>query len=147
MEKEFAAIQQAIADATVLIHFDPNNPGTIETDASLKGIGAVQIQEGKPARFLSKSLTKTEADYSNIEGEMLAIAFACERLHLNIFGQELTIHTDHKPLQHIFQKPISLAPPRLQIMLLPLRRYEVKVKYDGSDGVFIPDTSSRLMKE
>ena len=56
------------------------------TDASLKGLGTVLIQEGKPVRFLNKSLTKTEADYSNIEREMLAILFACERLHLYIFG-------------------------------------------------------------
>ena len=76
---------------------------TIETDASLKGFGTVLIQEGKPVRFLSKSLTKTEADYSNIEREMLAIVFACEQLHLQIFCQEVTIHTDHKALQHIFQ--------------------------------------------
>ena len=45
--------------------------------------------------FLSKSLTKTEADYSNIEREMLAILFACERLYLYIFGREAS--ADWKP--------------------------------------------------
>ena len=146
MDSEFAAIQQAIAEATVLIHFDPNKQVIIETDASLKGLVAVLIQEGKPVRFLSKSLTKTEADYSNIEREMLAILFACERLHLYIFCREVTIHTDHRPLQHIFQKPVSLAPPRLQRLLLWLRRYDVKVKYVGSKSVLLADTLSRLIE-
>ena len=78
MDSDFFAMQQAIAEATVLIHFDPTKQVVIETDASLKGLGAVLLQEGNPVRFLSKSLTKTEADYSNIEREMLAILFACE---------------------------------------------------------------------
>ena len=145
MEKEFVAIQQAIADATVLIHFDPNKPGTIETDAYLKGLGAALIQEGKPIRVLSKSLTKTEADYSNIEREMLAMVSDCERLHLYVFGHEVTIHADRKLLQHTLEKPISLAPPRLQRILLRLRRYEVKVKYVGTKGVLLADTLSRLI--
>ena len=63
---------------------------------------------------------------------MLAIVFACERLHLYIFGQEVTINTDHKPMQHIG-------------MLLWLRRYEIKVQYVGNKGVLLSDTLSRLI--
>ena len=37
MDSEFVAIQQAIAEATVLIRFDPNKQVIIDTDASLKG--------------------------------------------------------------------------------------------------------------
>ena len=77
---------------------------------------------------------------------MLTILLACERLHLYIFGREVTVHTDDRPLQHIFQKPISLAPPRLQRMLLWLRRYDVKVKYVASKSVSLADTLSRLIE-
>ena len=146
MQQEFNTVTKAIADAVQLIHFDPNKPVTIETDASLKGLGAVLIQNGKPVKFLSKSLTPAESDYSNIERELLAVLFACEKLHVYIFGRPVTINTDHKPLQAIFQKPISLAPARLQRMLLRLRMYDLQVKYVGAKSVLLADTLSRLVR-
>ena len=48
MQKELDAIKEDIASAVKLIHYDPNKPAVIETDASLKGLGAVLIQDGKP---------------------------------------------------------------------------------------------------
>ena len=41
MQKELNIIKNDIATGVELIHYDPNKPATIETDASLKGIGAV----------------------------------------------------------------------------------------------------------
>ena len=146
MQREFDIIKQAIADATALSHFDTGKHVTIETDASLKGLGAVLLQDGKPVKFLSKSLTKTEADYSNIERELLAVLFACEKLHIYVFGRTVTVHTDHKPLEAIFRKPISLAPARLQRMLLRLRMYDLDVKYVGAKSVLLADTLSRLVQ-
>lgn len=146
MQVEFEAVKTAIANTVALSHFNPSKPAIIETDASLKGLGAVLIQEGKPIRFLSKSLTQTEADYSNIERELLAILFACERLHQYTFGRMVTIHTDHKPLESVFKKPISLSPTRLQRMLLRLRTYDLNVKYVGSKSVLLADTLSRLVR-
>jgi hypothetical protein len=67
MQKDFDCIKQDIASATNLVHYDPNKPAIIETDASVKGLGAVLIQDSKPVRFLSKSLTSAEANYANIE--------------------------------------------------------------------------------
>ena len=146
MQQEFETIKRAIARAIQLVHFDTQKAVVIETDASMKGLGAVLHQDGKPVKFLSKSLTSTESDYSNIERELLAVLFACEKLHTYIFGRPATIHTDHKPLQSIMQKPISLAPPRLQRMLLRLRMYDLQVKYVGAKSVLLTDTLSRLVQ-
>ena len=96
--------------------------------------------------FLSKALTPAEANYTNIERELLAILFACEKLHRYTFGRKITVHTDHKPLQAIFQKPVSLAPPRLQRMLLRLSKYDIQVKYVGSKRVLLADTLSWLVQ-
>ena len=145
MQKEFEEIKAVISSAMSLTHFDPNKPAVIETDASLKGLGAVLIQENKPVKFLSKSLTQAESGYSNIERELLAVLFACERLHTYVYGREVTIHTDHKPLEAIFLKPISLAPARLQRMLIRLRMYTLNVKYVGAKSVLVADTLSRLV--
>ena len=83
-------------------------------------------------------------NYSNIERELLAILFACEKLHTYTFRLEIVVHTDHRPLQTIFQKPISLAPSRLQRMLR-LSVYNVQVKYVGFKSVLFADTLSRLV--
>ena len=146
MQKELDTIKKDIANASKLIHYDPNKPAVIETDASQKGLGAVLIQDCKPVRFLSKALTPAETNYSNIERELLAVLFACEKLHMYTFGRKITVHTDHKPLQSIFQKPISLAPARLQRMLLRLSKYDIQVKYVGSKSVLLADTLSRLIE-
>lgn len=146
MQAEFDSIKVSISQVTTLTHFDATKPVVIETDASLKGLGVVLLQEGRPVKFLSKSLTRTESEYSNIERELLAILFACERLHVYVFGRQVTFHTDHKPLESIFKKPISLAPPRLQRMLLRLRTYDVQVKYVSAKNVLLADTLSRLIK-
>lgn len=146
MQKELDSIKGAISTTTQLVHYDSNKPIVIETDASLKGLGAVLLQNGKPVRFLSKSLTKTEMGYANIERELLAVLFACEKLHNYTFGRSVTIHTDHKPLVNIFQKPISLAPTRLQRMLLRLAKYNIDINYVSAKNVLIADTLSRLVK-
>ena len=145
MQKKCQDVKDAIAEETLLAHFDPSQPVVIETDASLKGLGAVMKQNGKPVRFMSKSLTQAESNYSNIERELLAVLFACEKLHVYIFGREVMVHTDHRPLDNIFRKPVSLAPPRLQRMLLRLSIYDVKVKYVGAKEVPLADTLSRLL--
>lgn len=43
MQKELNTIRNNITSAVELIHYDPNKPASIETDASLKGIGAALI--------------------------------------------------------------------------------------------------------
>ena len=146
MESEFLHVKQAISSAVALSHFDANKPAVIETDASLKGLGVVLCQDGRPVKFLSKSLTRAESEYSNIERELLAVLYACERLHIYTYGRTVTVHTDHKPLESIFLKPISLAPARLQRMLLRLRTYNLDVKYVGAKSVLLADTLSRLIK-
>ena len=146
MQKELDTIKNEIANAVQLTHYEPNKSAVIENDASLKGLGAVLIQECKPVRFLSKALTPAEANYSNIERELLAVLFACEKLHTYTFGRKTTVDTDHKPLQNILLKPISLAPARLQRMLLRLSQYDIQVVYVGSKSV-LADTHSRVVEQ
>ena len=147
MQKELDTITNDIANSVRFTHYEPNKSVVIETDASLKGLAAVLIEDGKPVRFLSKALTPAEANYSNIERELLAVLFACEKLHTYTFGRKTTVHTDHKPLQNILLKPISLAPARLQRMLLRLSKYDIQVVHVGSKSVLLADTLSRLVEQ
>ena len=63
------------------------NPQTIQVDASGVGLGAVLIQNNRSFAFASRSLTDAERRYSNIEREVLAVTFGCERFHHYIYGK------------------------------------------------------------
>ena len=54
----------------------------------------------------------------------------------------MNVETDHKPLEEIFRKSLCDAPARLQRMLLPLQRYNLKVRYKKGPLMLIADTLS-----
>ena len=93
-----------------LKYYGRNRPVTLQCDASLKGLGACIIQDGKPTAFASKSLTDTETRYANIERELLAIVFGCKKFHTYLYGRSFTVETDHKPLEMISLKNLISAP-------------------------------------
>ena len=141
------AIKQAIARPTMLKFFDVDKPVLIQTDASQSGLGACLLQEKHPIAFASRALTKAEENYSQIEKELLAICFGCAKFHQYTYGREVEIHTDHRPLETIFKKPLIKAAPRLQRMLLQLQRYVLKVTYVPGRLMYIADTLSRAYLE
>ena len=48
--------------------------------------------------YLSRTLSSSEKNYSDIEKESLAIIFAIKKFHQYIFGRHVIIVTDDKPL-------------------------------------------------
>ena len=76
-----------------LRYYDRNKPVTLQCDASLKGLGACIIQEGQPIAFASKSLTETETCYANIERELIAIVFGCEKFHTYLYRRTFIVET------------------------------------------------------
>ena len=79
--------------------------------------------------YTSQLLTKTEFNYSNIECECLAVVFGLEHFTPFCYGPQIIFKSDHKPLESIFSKPISLAPSHLQRMLLQISIYDVNIIY------------------
>ena len=142
-ETAFWTLQTMITKAPVLKFYDVRDEATIQCDASEKGLGETLLQHGQPVCFASRSLSKAEQNYAQIEKECLAIVFACERFNQYIHGRKLTtVHTDHKPLVPIFTKPIYNAPKRLQRMLLRLQKYTLNVLYCPGKEMHIADMLS-----
>ncbi|GFO32907.1 Pol polyprotein [Plakobranchus ocellatus] len=74
---------------------------------------------------------------------MLAIVFAAERFSNYIYGREVEVQSDHRPLETITKKSLHTASPRLQTMMLRLKRYNLHVKYTPGSQMYIADTLSR----
>ena len=141
----FQKIKDLIAKSATkpLRYYDRRKPVTVQVDASQRGLGACLLQDGQPIAYASKSLTDTETRYANIERELLAIVFACQRFNTYVLGRPFTVESDHKPLEMIHQKSLASAPPRLQWMLLQLQRYDVTIRYRPGKEILLADTLSR----
>ena len=141
-------VKEMIVSAPVLAYYDATKPVVIECDASQSGFGAALLQEGRLAAFSSRVMSQTEQNYAQIEKEVLAIVFACEKFDQYIFGRsDVIVQSDHRPLETIFKKPIHNSPKRLQRMRLHLQHYDIHVEYKRGTTMFLADTLSRAYLE
>ena len=142
-EECFKNLKKILREDATLAYYDVDKAVTLQVDASKSGIGACLMQQGKPIFYASTSLTQTQQRYAQIEKEMLAVVFACKRFHDLIYGKPTNIHTDHKPLQAIFNKSLADAPPRIARMMLGLQKYKLNVSWKPGKEMFIADALSR----
>lgn len=134
----------SISSAPVLAIFDPNKSIIVQTDSSKDGLGSVLLQEGQPVAYASRSLTATEQRYAQIEKELLAIVFACERFHHFLYGREFVVHSDHKPLESLVKREIDDVTMRLQRMFMQLLKYPgMTIKYTPGKEMLVADCLSR----
>lgn len=75
-----------------------DKPFSIETDASVLGIGAVLIQDGHPLAFLSKALGPRSRGLSTYEKEYMAILMAVQQWRSYLQLAEFIIYTDQQSL-------------------------------------------------
>ena len=117
---------------------------TLQCDASQFGLGATLLQNEQPVAYASRAMSNAETRYAQIEKELLAIVFACERFESYVYGRDvIRVESDHKPLEAIFSKPLHSAPKRLQGMLLRLQKHNLQVVYKKGTQMFLADTLSR----
>ena len=102
--KAFEKIQKMLSEHECLTFYDLRKP-----DACKTGLGAVLIQEDRPVSYASRAMTDAQKRYAVIEKELSAVVFGCERFHQYIYGKEILVESDHKPLANIFQKPLCQA--------------------------------------
>ena len=142
-QSAFKRLKQAVSAKPVLRYYNLKDV-TIQCDASQRGLGAALLQGGQPVAYTTRALTDTEVNYAQIEKELLAIVFACEKFDAYIYGLDcVRVQTDHKPLESIFRKELCTAPKRLQRMLLRLQKYSLDVTYLKGEKMLVADTLSR----
>lgn len=107
-------VKAYLMQAPVLQFYDQTKPLTIHCYASKDGLGACLLQEGRPLSYASRALTDPEKNYAQIEKELLAIVFATKQFHQYVYGNTVTVQSDHNPLEILFKKHLSKAPAQLQ---------------------------------
>eukprot|EP00057_Strongylocentrotus_purpuratus_P014994 XP_011669468.1 PREDICTED: uncharacterized protein LOC105440709 [Strongylocentrotus purpuratus] len=142
-QSAFNDLRDKVCHDATRAYFDVNKPTVLQVDASLQGLGATLLQDGKGIAFASKALSDAETRYANIERELLAVVFGCERFHIFLYGKSFIVETDHKPLEMIQHKHLAAAPPRLQRMLLRLQPYKLTIVYKPGKDVPVADCLSR----
>ena len=88
-------------------------------------------------------MTMTQLNYAVLEKELLFALVGCEWFHQYIYGKNIHVESDHKPLENIKKKQLSNASPRLQIMLLRLQKYDIRLTHKAGKLMILADTLSR----
>ena len=81
-----------LSDAPVLQYLIQRY-SVIQADASQHGLGAYLLQKGCPVAYASRNLNPAESNYTQIEKELLAIVFACNKFHHYIYGFLIDVHS------------------------------------------------------
>ena len=147
--KAFEQIKKLLSDPPILAFYDPKKPTTVSSDSSSYGIAGVLFQNHngvqRPVAYCSRTLTSTERNYAQIEKELLAVVWSCERFHRYLVGLEhFQIETDHKPLIPLINtKDLSETPIRCQRMLMRMLRFKVTATYTPGKHMLTADHLSR----
>lgn len=147
-KQHFKHFKNELTKTPILAWFDPVRETTITADASAYDVGAVLKQKQNDGRFqpiayASKTLTKCQKNWAQIEKEGYALVWACKRFRDFITGITVCLETDHKLLVSIFTtKELDEITPKLQRMRLRLAKYNKAYsrKGDRSSGHFVTTT-------
>ena len=112
-----------------------------------KRLAQRSFKTANPSHLPARPLSPAESRYANIERELLAVVYGCERFHNYLFGRPFTVESDHKPLASIHLKHLNTSPARLRRMLMRLQPYDLKIVYHPGAEMYIADALSRLSGE
>ena len=137
----FLQTKQLLTSASVLTHYDVNLPIRLECDASSVGLGAVishEMPDGmqRPIAYASRTLSRSEKNYAQIEKEALALVFGVKKFLDFFYARPFTLVTDHKPLLAILgpKKGVpTLATARMQRWALILAAYQYELQFRSTD--------------
>ena len=106
----FESLKMKLISAPVLSYPKFDSPFVVETDASIEGLGAVMSQQqadGKlhPVAYASRGLTPGERNYGITDLETLAVVWALSHFQSYLYGQKVTVYTDHSAVRSVLQNP------------------------------------------
>lgn len=148
----FVKIKEELMSDRVLIPYNPEFPLILTTDASPCGISAIlshKMKDGseRPIHFVSRTLSKSERNYSQILKEATAIYWALHKFFKFCYGRKFTLVTDNKPLTAIFnpnKELPSLTAARMLNYAQFLSGFNYEIKFKTSEENSNADYFSRF---
>ena len=148
-KKAFVRSKSELVTDKVLVPYDEK---ILACDAPPYGVGAVISHvmddgEERPIAFASRTLTKSERNYLEIEKEALGIVFGVRKFQRYLYGRTFHLLTDHKQLVIILGPKTAvptLAAARMQRWAVILQAYNYQAEYPSSAEHANTDALSRL---
>ncbi|XP_003743026.1 uncharacterized protein K02A2.6-like [Galendromus occidentalis] len=150
-------IKDMLCGPLLLSHYDPRQTLVVAADASQTGIGGVLLQRyadgNERAVFhMSKSLSKSQRNYSQVEKEAFALVTAVERFKKFVWGRRFILQTDHRPLLALFRTSNTKGlqertAARLKRWALRLVGFDFEIEYIRTEEFGQADALSRLIAE
>ena len=126
-QSTFTQMKKENASAPILAYYNPKKQTVLQTDASIKGLGACLLQEEKPVYFTSKALTDAQWGYVAIELESRAFARVMGNFHHFLYASHFILETDEKLLEAISPKTNNQATTLLQRIVIRTFPYHFTV--------------------
>ena len=145
-QSAFNHTKQALAEAAILCYPQLGAPLVLTTDASDIAIGAVLetifSNVPQPLSFYSRTLHKTERNYSTFDKELLAVHSAIRHFRHMLEGSQFTIQTDHRPLVTALTKSGDAWSARQQRQLSAIAESGGTITYIPGSKKPVPDALS-----
>ena len=147
-QEGFDQLKKALTEAPVLAYPDYSKPFILETDASVKGLGAVLSQkrddnEIRVIAYASRSLRPSEKsmrDYSLAKIELMALKWSvCDKFKDYLLWSKFTVFTDNNPLCYIKSSKLGAAQIR---WLSELALYDFDIVYRTGKSNLVADALS-----
>ena len=146
-EEAFCTLKEKLLSAPVAAYPDFSKPFRLYTDASNTGLGAIlaQVQEGKERMVCcaSRSLNRSERNYSATKKECLAIVWGIKTFRSYLLPKHFEIFTDHYSLQWL--RSMKSEDAMLSRWSASLEDYDFEIKHRPGKKQGHVDALSRLM--
>ena len=152
-QKAFEEIKRLVTTAPVLTFYNPKLRHKIQSDASPFAIGSCLTQidaDGieKPVAYAHRALTNAERNYSQLDKEALSLVFGLSKFHCYVFGKEVILETDHRPLLRILGHDSArpgMVSSRLARYAVFLSQYRYSISFKPGTNNENADALSRLI--
>ena len=154
-EHAFVVLKIKLTESPILCLYDKNLLLKLSCDASSYGIGAVLSHvfpdnTERPLAYASRTLNKSEKNYSQLDKEALGIIFGLHKFRQYLFGRKFTLCTDNKALSCIFARNAdipTLSASRIARWTVKLAEYDYDVQFKTTKQHVNVDMLSRLPHE
>ncbi|GJR50815.1 putative reverse transcriptase domain-containing protein [Tanacetum coccineum] len=126
-EEAFQTLKQKLCSAPILALPEGTKDFVVYCYASLKGYGAVLMQQENVIAYASRQLKTHKENYTTHDLELGAVVFALRLSRHYLYETKCVVFTDHKSLQYILNQQELNLRQRRWIELL--RDYDCEIRY------------------